>query len=60
MVLSLTGGLGYSYNVVNTLPLTQTNLANYPVTAGTEALRHAIASWLERRYQLPALDLISS
>ncbi|MFO1327989.1 MAG: OmcA/MtrC family decaheme c-type cytochrome [Rubrivivax sp.] len=28
----LTGGLGYSYNVVSTMPLTQTNLANYPVT----------------------------
>ncbi|MBL8286894.1 MAG: OmcA/MtrC family decaheme c-type cytochrome [Rubrivivax sp.] len=29
----LTGGLGYSYNVSTTLPLTQTNLANYPVSA---------------------------
>jgi OmcA/MtrC family decaheme c-type cytochrome len=29
----LTGGLGYSYNVSSTLPLTQTNLADYPVTA---------------------------
>lgn len=29
----LSGGMGYSYNVVNTLPLTQTNLAKYPVTA---------------------------
>src|SRR5262249_38949774 len=28
----LTGGLGYSYNVTSTLPLTQTNVANYPVT----------------------------
>ena len=27
----LTGGLGYSYNVSSTLPLTQTNLADYPV-----------------------------
>ena len=28
----LTGGLGYSYNVTSTLPLTQTNLADYPVS----------------------------
>ena len=31
----LTGGLGYSYNNTSTLPLTQTNLAAYPVTAPT-------------------------
>ncbi|WP_426336139.1 succinyldiaminopimelate transaminase [Pseudoduganella sp. R-31] len=31
-------------------------LANYPLTAGSEALRNAIASWLERRYDLPTLD----
>jgi OmcA/MtrC family decaheme c-type cytochrome len=29
----LTGGLGYSYNVTSTLPLTQTNLTDYPTTA---------------------------
>jgi len=29
----LTGGLGYSYSVTTTLPLTQTNLPDYPVTA---------------------------
>ena len=28
----LTGGLGYSYSLTSTLPLTQTNLANYPVS----------------------------
>jgi OmcA/MtrC family decaheme c-type cytochrome len=28
----LTGGVGYSYNVTSTLPLTQTNLADYPVS----------------------------
>jgi OmcA/MtrC family decaheme c-type cytochrome len=33
----LTGGLGYTYNVTNALPLTQTNLADYPVTAATAA-----------------------
>jgi OmcA/MtrC family decaheme c-type cytochrome len=31
----LTGGLGYSYSVLSTLPLTQTNLSDYPVTAAT-------------------------
>ena len=31
----LTGGLGYSYSVRSTLPLTQINLANYPATAST-------------------------
>ncbi len=29
----LTGGIGYSYSVASTLPLTQTNLADYPVSA---------------------------
>jgi N-succinyldiaminopimelate aminotransferase len=32
-------------------------LAAYPATAGSEALRKAIASWLERRYGLPKLDI---
>ncbi len=31
-------------------------LAVYPLTGGTEALRQSIAHWLERRYQLPAVD----
>ncbi|MET0321561.1 MAG: succinyldiaminopimelate transaminase [Duganella sp.] len=31
-------------------------LATYPTTIGTEALRSAIAGWLERRYGLPAID----
>jgi N-succinyldiaminopimelate aminotransferase len=31
-------------------------LAVYPATAGSDALRGAIAGWLERRYGLPALD----
>ena len=31
----LTGGLGYSYNVSSTLPLTQTNLLDYPVPDGS-------------------------
>jgi len=31
-------------------------LAAYPATAGTPALREAIAAWLRRRYALPAID----
>ncbi|HEY2560412.1 MAG TPA: OmcA/MtrC family decaheme c-type cytochrome [Caldimonas sp.] len=31
----LTGGMGYSYSITKTLPLTQTNLAAFPVTAAT-------------------------
>lgn len=31
-------------------------LAAYPATAGTPALREAIAAWLVRRYALPVLD----
>jgi N-succinyldiaminopimelate aminotransferase len=31
-------------------------LAAYPATAGTPALREAIAAWLKRRYGLPALE----
>jgi N-succinyldiaminopimelate aminotransferase len=31
-------------------------LAQYPTTLGTDALRAAIAGWLQRRYGLPAID----
>jgi N-succinyldiaminopimelate aminotransferase len=31
-------------------------LASYPSTLGSEALRDAIAGWLERRYKLPKVD----
>ena len=34
-------------------------LAQYPATAGTPALREAIAAWLRRRYGLSALDALS-
>lgn len=34
-------------------------LASYPSTAGSDALRSAIAGWLERRYNLPKLDAAS-
>jgi OmcA/MtrC family decaheme c-type cytochrome len=40
----LTGGMGYSYNCTSTLPLTQTNLAKYPVTAPTASPAPACAS----------------
>ena len=35
---------------------TLAGMAAYPATVGTEALRTAIARWLERRYGLPAVD----
>jgi N-succinyldiaminopimelate aminotransferase len=31
-------------------------LAKYPATLGSEALREAIAAWLQRRYALPAIN----
>lgn len=31
-------------------------LANYPTTVGSDALRNSIASWIQRRYKVPALD----
>ena len=31
----LTGGIGYTYNVTSTLPLTQTNVVGYPVSDAT-------------------------
>jgi len=31
-------------------------LANYPTTLGSAELRQAIATWLQRRYQLPVID----
>lgn len=31
-------------------------LANYPTTLGSEALRSAIADWLQHRYDIPALS----
>ena len=33
-----------------------TGLAQYPTTLGSDALRQAIAGWLVRRHDLPALD----
>jgi N-succinyldiaminopimelate aminotransferase len=31
-------------------------LANYPTTVGSDALRNSIASWIQQRYNLPAID----
>lgn len=42
--------------VLDALAAGGAGLANYPMTAGAPALREAIAAWLARRYQLPALD----
>jgi N-succinyldiaminopimelate aminotransferase len=42
---ALAGGLG--------------GLANYPTTAGSDALRGAIAEWLARRYGIPVPDALS-
>lgn len=36
-----------------------TGLASYPATAGSDALRQAIAGWLQRRYRLNAVDAAS-
>ena len=35
-------------------------LANYPATAGTDALRQAIAAWLTARYKLPHVDPVAN
>ncbi|MDD2685932.1 MAG: succinyldiaminopimelate transaminase [Gallionella sp.] len=32
-------------------------LANYPTTLGSDSLRTTIAEWLQRRYDIPALDM---
>jgi len=34
-------------------------LSAYPATAGSESLRHAIADWLQIRYDLPKIDALS-
>ncbi len=42
----LTGGLGYSYNVTSTLPLTQTNVDGYPVKASPVGAANEIGGLL--------------
>jgi N-succinyldiaminopimelate aminotransferase len=43
--------------IKDTLAVNLAGLANYPTTAGSDALRASIAGWLQRRYGLPALDI---
>ena len=42
--------------ILDALAAAGAGVANYPTTAGTPALREAIAAWLTRRHGLPALD----
>jgi N-succinyldiaminopimelate aminotransferase len=42
--------------ILDTLSAAGASVANYPTTAGTPALREAIAGWLIRRHGLAALD----
>jgi N-succinyldiaminopimelate aminotransferase len=42
--------------LLDALSASGSGLANYPMTAGTPALREAIAGWLTRRHALPPLD----
>jgi len=42
--------------LLNALAAAIPSLATYPATRGTDTLRIAIASWLNRRYGLPAVD----
>ena len=42
--------------IKDTLVANLGGLANYPTTAGSDALRGSISSWLQRRYGIPAPD----
>ncbi|MFN0302069.1 MAG: succinyldiaminopimelate transaminase [Burkholderiales bacterium] len=42
--------------VKDTLTANLSALASYPPTAGSDALRQAIAGWIERRYGIPHID----
>ncbi len=42
--------------VKDTLAANLSALASYPPTAGSDALRQAIAGWIERRYGIPHID----
>jgi len=42
--------------IKDTLSANLDGLANYPTTAGSDALRSAIANWLATRYGIPLLD----
>lgn len=42
--------------ILDALAASGAGLANYPMTVGALALREAIAAWLARRHDLPAID----
>ena len=42
--------------ILDTLTENLGGLANYPATLGTEALRAAIAGWIEQRHRVPPVD----
>jgi N-succinyldiaminopimelate aminotransferase len=42
--------------IKETLAANLAGLANYPTTNGSDELRQAIADWIGRRYNIPALD----
>ncbi len=44
--------------VKDTLTANLSALASYPPTAGSDALRQAIAGWIERRYGIPRIDWV--
>lgn len=45
--------------ILQTLTDSLAGMANYPTTLGGDALREAIARWLEHRFGLPAIDAAS-
>ena len=42
--------------ICDALSANLSGLASYPTTVGSDALRNSIATWLQKRYSLPALD----
>lgn len=42
--------------IIDALRASLADLANYPTTAGSDALRYSIAQWISQRYELPILD----
>lgn len=42
--------------IIDALCANMAGLANYPTTAGSDALRQCIAQWISQRYELPILN----
>ena len=42
--------------IIDALCANMTGLANYPTTAGSDALRQCIVQWISQRYELPILN----